>query len=160
MPYTNGPVTLATVTVNDTVGSGGSVAFDSGIMGSSVGGSFTLSIPVNGNYSLDTGGQTYTGTFSYTFDMLVGVQISQMGDGTLTFNEQSSPAEVGLAGLWPPISVTADNGVQLNLSSASQDGAVHSNFEIQGTAVVPEPNSLAILGCGVFGFAFWPRRQH
>ncbi|MGA3285625.1 MAG: PEP-CTERM sorting domain-containing protein [Verrucomicrobiota bacterium] len=41
------------------------------------------------------------------------------------------------------------------------DGQIYfDNFYAAPVALtVPEPKSLAILGCGLFGFAFWRRRQ-
>jgi hypothetical protein len=84
--YINGTWVPGTVTVNDTAGNGGSVAFDSGVENFNFSDnysvqnpgffSFNLNIPITGNYSLDTGGQTYDGTFSYTLSLDIRRTIS------------------------------------------------------------------------------------
>jgi hypothetical protein len=95
----NGTLIPGTVTVNDTVGSDGSLAFDSGIMNGEWSGlpnrfdGLVLSIPANGNYPLVTGGQTYNGTFSYTFNIPIVVYLTQVIDTALSFNEQGGPYE-------------------------------------------------------------------
>ncbi len=170
---------LGTVTVNLAL-VGGNLAFDTGLQSISYNGdadayfasapAFCQGMPVSGCYSLVTGGQTYTGSFSYILQADNGS--SRGGCVTSAFNESELtdyPTSIYLFGLnyfggingprylaSPGIvaDVRADNGFELQLKPGIQwvDPIQGSNGEAfhwtsgggTATTTTPAPTTIAV----------------
>jgi hypothetical protein len=123
--------------------------------------------PILGSYSLNTGGQTYTGTLNYTLQSAYdapnsftafspgkngsSLTVSGLGDQNGTGSSAFTDGAATLA------QVTAANGFSMQLSAGQDDQLDYFSWGSgTGTAtatplVVPEPSSFALIGVGLAG---------
>jgi hypothetical protein len=173
------------ITVNIAPAGGSSVSFDTGaqpMTGSSGSYSFGGSI-INlgtfvGSWSLNTGGQLYSGSFTYNSTAFAGLAAS-----TFTHFNQMGPNAIAMSGLTDfnmgiqgatrygaspstVADVTASDGFHMILSPGAGGGFNVSgdviNWSDPGNVVatlVPEPGSLALAGAGLCG-VWLGRRAH
>lgn len=123
------------------------------------------SIPVTGNYSVATGGQTYTGSLNYnlfTGMLLLFQQVSTPG----------YPAFINLTGFQGGeldhtgpqlVYFTALNGLNIDLQAGEQDGTYSYGWNLNPIEItaelIPEPSSLALLTFGTATLATLLRRR-
>ncbi|HUA65245.1 MAG TPA: hypothetical protein VME24_05315, partial [Alphaproteobacteria bacterium] len=149
----NGVLVPATVSVNYTVGNvdDGVFSFDTG---AEPGNEFDVPLPISGSYSLVTGGQTYSGTYSYTLNISTDVHYSVINSNSVDFSMDSLSGELLVV---PLAQITADNGVQVDLTAEDpSDGATYVEWHADNVvAVVSESSAsemllLAFSGMGLY----------
>jgi hypothetical protein len=120
--------------------------------------------PVSGTYSLDTGGEIYTGTFAYNLGP-TGFPPPVL---YTTFSPSPNQLSLTLGGLtgyhnWvqgPPgfVDVTANNGFQIHLNAGEYDDRLQ-DFDWSGGPITaqlqpaPEPGCLTLVSIGLWGLA-------
>ena len=145
----NGVLVPATVSVNYTVGNvdEGIFAFDTGAVPLNPAGptsSFDVPLPVSGSYSLVTGGETYSGTYSYTLNISTTVHYSVINSNSVDFSMDTVGGDLLVV---PLAQITADNGVQVDLTAEDpSDGDTYQEWHVDNVvAVVPEPDASEML---------------
>jgi len=123
------------------------------------------SLPVTGNYSVVTGGQTYTGPLSYnlfTGMLLLFQQVSTSGYPafvTLTGLEGGELQQPGPQLVY----FTALNGLDIELQAGEQDGTYSYGWNLNPTQVmadlIPEPSTFLLLGFGAMTLCAFLKRQ-
>jgi hypothetical protein len=161
----NGVLVPATVSVNYTVGNVDDAAFsfDTGAVPFNPAGpaySFDVPLPISGSYSLVTGGETYSGSYSYTLDISTAVHYSVINSNCVDFSMDT----VGGFGedLYVPLAqITADNGIQVDLTAEDpSDGVTYREWHVDNVvAVVPEPSAseMLLLAFSGLGLYVWRR---
>lgn len=152
------PIIVTNVVTGDlTVGmnfSGGSFSFDTGPQslewnGSTYtfGASTTVQLPLSFSYSLDTGGQTYSGT-----DQNV------LFNFPLTLSEQVDTANYPTSIALNPAPYFASSGRNLQNATIASFTA-EDGFQSDIVVNVPEPASWAVFGCTLLAIRLFRQRQ-
>lgn len=162
----NGVAVPASVSLNYTIGNinNGLLSFDTGAVKANNNGhptSWTLPvrIPVSGTYSFVTGGQTLSGAFNYTLTLNTLFNLQSATSSSMSFSEDTVPDSTSL-----DISlgqVNASNGGKVNLHAKDpSDGTTYQSWHVDnGQAIVPEPSTYALLGCGMVTIALAIRKR-
>jgi hypothetical protein len=112
------------------------------------------SLPVTGNYSVVTGGQTYTGSLNYnlyTGMLLLFQQVSTAGYPSFITLSGLNGGELQHPG--PQlVYFTALDGLNIQLQAGEQDGTYSYGWNLNPIDIeaylIPEPSSLALLALG------------
>lgn len=129
----------------------------------------------NGAYSLVTGGQTYSGNFTYeitryggnnayTFNQLAtagypnAITLSGLGCGE-GCSYQSGVSTVAVVNASNGFIMTLHEGCIINAGLGGELFLWNSPGTITATEVVPEPTTLSLLAFGIFGTIFLRRRS-
>jgi hypothetical protein len=109
-----------------------------------------FSFPVTGSWTLDTGGDEYTGPLNYSLEVWFTTEISSVTSTSLTFSQRTfMPHETGpsLGG------VIASNRFRLNLRGGIGDGTYDTSWSVGPVTavVVPEPSTWSMLAMGAVG---------
>lgn len=130
----------------------GTISFDTGVISASLNGNFNLPylvIPITGSYTLDTGGDEYTGVLSYDppIPAMDVTYISSVTSTSLTFSVSGEAQENKLPVL---ASVTASNGFDLILIGGGNDGGYYGGWSVPPVTAqaIPEPSTLLLLLLG------------
>jgi len=161
----------ATVTVSLNVPS--ALSFDTGVqpllwIPAIQGYEFTAtlgSVPVTGNYSVVTGGQTYTGSLNYnlyTGMLLIFQQVTTAGYPSFITLSGLNGGELQHPG--PQlVYFTALDGLNIQLQAGEQDGTYSYGWNLNPLDIeaylIPEPSSLALLALGACTLAALHRRR-
>jgi hypothetical protein len=159
-----GSLVPAQVGVNYSVGNvnNGVLSFDSGVVqpmnGSTARWQMNMQLPISGNYSFTSGGQTYNGAFNYTLNLGTTLSLQSASSGSLNFSQDTVPDAESLA--ISLAQVDAGNGSQMNLFATDpSDGQTYVSWHVDNiTAEAPEPGSFAIAGLGLLLVMVWRRR--
>lgn len=125
-----------------------------------------LSAPVNVNYSLVTGGETYAGSFSYTMALalsgiLVNLSISDDQNSMAISAWNNFPGTGAYSPMNGFANITAANGVNLTINTGANDNTDFYSFSSGAitATVVPEPFAMSLFCLGLSALVF-ARRQH
>jgi hypothetical protein len=123
-------------------------------------------VSVDGFYSLATGGETLTGSFSYSLhpDAFEPVTYSQLAlaagqSPTLVYNGPS-PQMYDQMGSTPAFEVTAANGVHLLCGAGNvKDSWDFLIWHPENVALIPEPCAVSFIGLGACALVLVHRRK-
>ncbi len=139
----------------------GTISFDTGVvpaMGDGNNFADGVSIPITGSYTLDTGGDDYTGPLNYSLELTGYTRISSVTSTALAFSQWSVPG----FGDGPYVaSLTASNGFQLDMRAGANDNTYYYSWQYGPITadVVPEPSSLLLLVLGATSLTLLHMRE-
>ena len=130
-------------------------------------GRFTGAVPVDGSYSLTTGGEILTGSFSYDLTPATTLQprtysglMTGAGQAITLIPSSLYPQQYVSPGSHGVIDVTAANGVHLVcIPGYATDQWDWLNWGVDSVTLVPEPSVAALAGLGAIALMIFRRRS-